>query len=76
MNVAGQSSCTPVKVPDCRLSDDLGSLFDRSLFCDVVLCVGGREFHSHKAVLAGITTLLTRDIGVLGLISWPSSMLC
>jgi len=59
VNVAGQSSCTPVKVPECRLSDDLGSLFERGSFCDVVLCVGGREFFAHKAVLAGMKTVLT-----------------
>ena len=53
MNVSGQSNCTPVKVPECRLSEDLGSLFDRSAFSDVTLCVGGREFLAHKAVLAG-----------------------
>ena len=53
MNVSGQSNCTPVKVPECRLSEDLGSLFDRSAFSDVMLCVGGREFLAHKAVLAG-----------------------
>jgi len=52
VNVAGQSSCTPVKVPECRLSEDFGLLFDRGQFCDVVLCVGGREFHAHKAILA------------------------
>ena len=60
VNVAGQSNCTPVKVPECRLSDDLGSLFERGLFCDVVLCVGGREFHAHKAVLAGMRSPMTR----------------
>ena len=53
VNVSGQSNCTPVKVPECRLSDDLGNLFDRSGFSDVTLCVGGREFQAHKAVLAG-----------------------
>ena len=53
INVSGQSNCTPVKVPDCRLSEDLGSLFDRSAFSDVTLCVSGREFQAHKAVLAG-----------------------
>jgi hypothetical protein len=46
-------NCTPVKVPECKLSDDLGSLFERSSFSDVTLCVGGREFQAHKAVLAG-----------------------
>ena len=53
INMSGQSSCTPVKVPECRLSDDLGNLFDRSGFSDVMLCVGGREFQAHKAILAG-----------------------
>ena len=53
VNVSGQSNCTPVKVPECRLSEDLGNLFDRSAFSDVTLCVSGREFQSHKAILAG-----------------------
>ncbi|CAG5131835.1 unnamed protein product [Candidula unifasciata] len=52
VNVSGQSNCTPVKVPESHLSDDLGQLFDRSSFSDVTLCVGGREFLAHKAVLA------------------------
>ncbi|ELU11118.1 hypothetical protein CAPTEDRAFT_161127 [Capitella teleta] len=52
INMPGQSSCTPVKVPECRLSDDLGNLFDSSGFSDVTLCVGGREFQVHKAILA------------------------
>ncbi|GFO00379.1 speckle-type poz protein [Plakobranchus ocellatus] len=52
VNVSGQSNCTPVKVPECRLSEDLGQLFDRSSFSDVTLCVGGREFLAHKAILA------------------------
>ena len=53
VNMSGQSNCTPVKVPECRLSDDLGGLFDRSAFSDVTLCVAGREFQAHKALLAG-----------------------
>ena len=53
INTSGQSNCTPVKVPECRLSDDLGQLFDGSTFSDVTLCVGGREFEAHKALLAG-----------------------
>jgi len=52
VNNSGQSNCTPVKVPECRLSEDLGQLFDRSSFSDVTLCVGGREFLAHKAILA------------------------
>lgn len=53
VNVSGQSNCTPVKVPECRLSDDMGSLYERTSFSDVTLCVGGREFQAHKAILAG-----------------------
>jgi len=52
VNLAGQSSCLPVRVPDCRLSEDLGALFERSSFSDVTLCVGGRDFLVHKALLA------------------------
>jgi len=52
INVSGQSNCTPVKVPECRLSEDLGALWDRQAFSDVTLCVDGREFHAHKALLA------------------------
>lgn len=59
VNVSGQSNCTPVKVPECKLSDDLGVLFERSSFSDVTLCLGGRQFSAHKAVLAG--TLLSRS---------------
>ena len=54
VNVSGQSNCTPVKVPECRLSEDMGSLYERTSFSDVTLCVGGREFQAHKAVLAGM----------------------
>ena len=58
VNVSGQSNCTPVKVPECRLSEDMGSMFERSLFSDVTLCVGGREFQAHKATLAGRLEIL------------------
>ena len=40
------------KVPECKLSDDLGSLFENSQFADVQLYCGGREFQCHKAILA------------------------
>lgn len=53
VNVSGQSNCTPVKVPECRLSEDLGQLFQSSSFSDVYLCVGGHDFRVHKSILAG-----------------------
>ncbi|ESO94307.1 hypothetical protein LOTGIDRAFT_232540 [Lottia gigantea] len=52
INISGQSNCTPVKVPECKLSNDLGSLFERSLASDVILCVNGKEFQAHKAILS------------------------
>lgn len=60
VNVSGQSNCTPVKVPECKLSDDLGVLFERSSFSDVTLYLGGREFSAHKAVLAGKFFIFTQ----------------
>lgn len=40
-------------MPECKLSEDLGNLFDNEKFSDVTLAVGGREFQAHKAILAG-----------------------
>lgn len=53
INISGQSNVVQFKVPECRLSDDLGALFDNERFSDVTLAVGGREFQAHKAILAG-----------------------
>lgn len=52
VNISGQSNNVQFKVPDCRLSDDLGALFENSQFADAVLHCGGREFQCHKAILA------------------------
>lgn len=52
VNLTGQSSLTPVKVPPCHLSEDLGQLFDRAPFSDVTLVTSDRQFHVHKAILA------------------------
>ncbi|KAK7074227.1 hypothetical protein SK128_022163 [Halocaridina rubra] len=52
VNISGQSNAIHFKVPDCRLSDDLGVLFESQRFSDVTLSVAGREFQAHKAILA------------------------
>jgi hypothetical protein len=52
VNISGQSNNVQFKVPDCRLSDDLGATFENSQFADAVLYCGGREFQCHKAILA------------------------
>ncbi|KAK8733307.1 hypothetical protein OTU49_006572 [Cherax quadricarinatus] len=52
VNISGQSNAIHFKVPDCRLSDDLGGLFESQRFSDVTLSVSGREFQAHKAILA------------------------
>lgn len=53
VNISGQSNIIQFKVPECKLSEDLGNLFDNERFSDVTLAVGGREFQAHKAILAG-----------------------
>lgn len=53
MNISGQSNTIQFKVPECRLPDDLGLLFENQKFSDVTLTVCGREFQAHKAILAG-----------------------
>lgn len=54
VNISGQSNTIQFKVPECRLPDDLGLLFENQKFSDVTLTVCGREFQAHKAILAGI----------------------
>ncbi|XP_023704919.1 protein roadkill, partial [Cryptotermes secundus] len=51
VNISGQSNAIQLKVPECRLSDDLGFLFENQKFSDVTLSVSGREFQAHKAIL-------------------------
>ena len=53
VNISGQSNAIQFRVPECRLSDDLGMLFENQRFSDVTLSVGGKEFQAHKAILAG-----------------------
>lgn len=54
MNISGQSNAVQFKVPECRLSEDLGCLFENQKFSDVTLSVGGKDFLVHKAILAGM----------------------
>lgn len=48
VNISGQSNTIQFKVPECRLPDDLGLLFENQKFSDVTLTVCGREFQAHK----------------------------
>ncbi|XP_065306770.1 speckle-type POZ protein isoform X1 [Dermacentor albipictus] len=52
VNISGQNNAIQFKVPECRLSDDFGHLFESQKFSDVILSVNGREFYAHKAILA------------------------
>ncbi|XP_054721492.1 protein roadkill-like [Uloborus diversus] len=52
VNISGQTCAIQFKVPECRLSEDVGELFESQKFSDVILSVGGREFYAHKAILA------------------------
>jgi speckle-type POZ protein len=52
VNISGQSNAIQFKVPECRLSEDFGQLFENQKFSDVTLAVAGREFQAHKAILA------------------------
>jgi speckle-type POZ protein len=51
VNISGQSNSVQFKVPECRISDDFGALFDSSQFADITLACSGREFQCHKAIL-------------------------
>jgi hypothetical protein len=53
VNISGQ-----LKVPDCRLCDDFGQLFETSQFADVTLACSGREFLCHKAILTARSPVL------------------
>lgn len=61
VNISGQSNTIQFKVPECRLPDDLGLLFENQKFSDVTLAVLDEkgeivwEFQAHKAILAGET---------------------
>ena len=47
VNISGQSNAVQFKVPECRLSEDLGALFESQRFSDVTLAVGGGQSFFH-----------------------------
>lgn len=65
VNISGQNTMNMVKVPDCRLADELGGLWENSRFTDCSLCVAGQEFQAHKAILAGTDTRQTHPTAYL-----------
>ncbi|XP_071978340.1 speckle-type POZ protein-like [Engystomops pustulosus] len=52
VNISGQSSTNNLKVPECRLAEDMGCLWETTRFTDCSLYVGGQEFKAHKSILA------------------------
>ncbi|KAG8432286.1 hypothetical protein GDO86_016795 [Hymenochirus boettgeri] len=52
VNISGQSNSNNLKVPECRLADDMGYLWENRAFTDCSLFVEGREFRAHKSILA------------------------
>ncbi|NXQ61710.1 SPOPL protein, partial [Anthoscopus minutus] len=52
VNISGQSNTNTLKVPECRLAEDLGNLWETTRFTDCSFYVGGQEFKAHKSVLA------------------------
>ncbi|KAM6904596.1 speckle-type POZ protein isoform 2-T2 [Xenentodon cancila] len=52
VNISGQNAMNMVRVPDCRLAEELGDLWESSRFTDCCLCVAGQKFQAHKAILA------------------------
>ena len=59
VNISGQSNGVQFKVPECKLSTDLGSLFDSAQFADITLACQGREFRCHKAVLVSRSSVFS-----------------
>uniref|UniRef100_A0A669EPJ4 Speckle type BTB/POZ protein n=1 Tax=Oreochromis niloticus TaxID=8128 RepID=A0A669EPJ4_ORENI len=51
VNISGQNTMNMVRVPDCRLAEELGDLWASSRFTDCSLCVAGQKFQAHKAIL-------------------------
>ncbi|XP_036032592.1 LOW QUALITY PROTEIN: speckle-type POZ protein-like [Onychomys torridus] len=51
-SISDQNRKPGIQVPRCTLTDDIGELWENSLFTDCCLVVSGQEFQAHKAILA------------------------
>ncbi|XP_051030812.1 speckle-type POZ protein-like [Phodopus roborovskii] len=51
-DIPGEGTKPEVQMPRCTLADELGELWEKSLFTDCCLVVAGQEFWAHKAILA------------------------
>ena len=51
VNIPGQNMTPAIKDPRLVLTDDLGELWEKSLFTDCSMLVGSHEFRAHKAIL-------------------------
>ena len=51
-SIPGQNMTPAIKDPRQMLTDDLAKLWEKSLFTDCSLLVGGHVFRAHKAILA------------------------
>uniref|UniRef100_A0A8C6QDG2 Speckle-type BTB/POZ protein-like n=1 Tax=Nannospalax galili TaxID=1026970 RepID=A0A8C6QDG2_NANGA len=52
INISGFTNIDTLKVPECRLAEDLGNLWENTRFADCCFFVRGQEFKAHKSVLA------------------------
>ena len=52
LSMPGQNRPPAIKDPRHMLTDDLGELWEKSLFTDCSLVVAGQEFRAHKAIVA------------------------
>uniref|UniRef100_A0A8C8Z317 Speckle type BTB/POZ protein like n=1 Tax=Prolemur simus TaxID=1328070 RepID=A0A8C8Z317_PROSS len=52
VNISGHTNTNTLKVPECRLAEDLGNLWENTRFTDCSFFVRGKEFKAHKSVLA------------------------
>lgn len=54
VNISGQSNMMQLKVPTCRLAEDLETLLDSGELADCTFFVDQKEFKAHKSIVAGL----------------------